>query len=93
MHVAALESWRPTNLSSRFEHIQMFYIRTFFLLNWHGSLKKKQNKNTTYRAAWQYMPHLQTPCNAALALVSSPDPAPEDAFFVRAGDEKLTSNE
>ena len=41
MHVAALESWRPTNLVLLFEHIQMFYIRMtfFFLLSWHGSLK------------------------------------------------------
>ena len=31
MHVAALESWRPTNLALLFEHIQMFlYPDDFF---------------------------------------------------------------
>ena len=36
MHVAALESWRPTNLA---------LLNFFFLLSWHGSLKKTKKKN------------------------------------------------
>ena len=42
IHVAALESWSPTNLALLFEPIQMFLYPDdfFFLLSWHSSLKK-----------------------------------------------------
>ena len=50
MHVAALESWRPTNLGLLFEHIQMFYIRMiFFSAQLARQLEKKEKEKANVK--------------------------------------------